>query len=220
MKITKNNLLLNLTYLLITYGFMMLVQFYCDYLYIKYGNDNKIKDIFADILVDFDSNKNISKLTNPDYSLIILIIIYILNICKKNNRVIILSETSFIISISFILRMVTIISTIIPSSDINCKYFYYNFEEIKIDIIYYIILRMINLISTCSDKIFSGHIAVATLFILFWRKYIIYNQYIPILLTFFMIIGTIINRNHYTVDVTTSIIINFLLFKYFEKNII
>jgi len=211
----KNNVILAFCCMISTYGFMMIVQFYCDYLYMQYNNE-KVNDIFANFLNYIDSNKYITTICNPDYTLYLCIFVYLYNINKLDNRFKIMTKTCILLSMSFILRMITISSTIMPPSNKKCTAFYYDFKNLDIDILYYAILRMFNFINTCTDKIYSGHISVATIFLLSWNKYIIKYNHILILLLILMSIGTIINRNHYTVDVTVSIIINYLLFKNFN----
>jgi len=148
---------------------------------------------------------------NVNYLLYIYIIYSIIRLITLNPKYI--GDVLILISILFILRIITFTVTNIPptySLQKNkqlCKYkifgkhFGFSFN---------------NITHTCNDYMFSGHtvhIVSFLLFILYFSKNIIEKiilTFIALLILFFIINS----RMHYTSDIVVAIIITFLLFNY------
>lgn len=116
----------------------------------------------------------------------------------------------------YLLRMLTLASTVLPPSDPLCIPIERNFSEMLILAPQLLVGRA----RTCTDKLFSGHTLVATLLLWFWwdarsvagdglfsfwRIYAMTHAFV-------MVISSLVGWNHFTVDVVLAFIISSLLF--------
>jgi hypothetical protein len=102
-----------------------------------------------------------------------------------------LSKLTKALVFAVLMRIVTVYSTILPSSTRSCKF--------------------AGIIGGCHDKIFSGHTTVAILCSFFLSKtYPKYTNHL-ILLNFLLLMSIISSRDHYTIDVLIALIISVLI---------
>ncbi len=117
----------------------------------------------------------------------------------------------------FLLRLLTLGGTTLPSSLENCPFFRRNLWE-------YLTagpLILMGQVDTCTDKLFSGHTSLATLttwfwMSTFWTKSSFSTKLLVRTYAFLhgssVFIASLMSRKHYTVDVVLAIIISTLVF--------
>lgn len=111
-------------------------------------------------------------------------------IIKKETRNDILNFV-IVCALSYIIRPIIFSSTLMPSSVKNCK------TKNR---------------RSCNDMMYSGHITLTLLSLLFLWKHNIIDTYVVILGTLIPSYIILATKNHYTSDIIVSIIINTLLF--------
>lgn len=117
----------------------------------------------------------------------------------------------------YLLRLLTLGGTTLPSSNTNCLF-------VKRSLLDYLTtgpLVLIGKAQTCTDKLFSGHTALATLLTwfwmaTFWTKAARWQKFTARIYAFShgsgVFIASMMCRHHYTVDVVLAIIIGTLVF--------
>lgn len=163
---------------------------------VKLGNKQDaepLSDIIHDFLPDLSKNERINKFL--DYFLIVPALL----ILVKSPKLFV--QFLFIYMVVMVIRAITINSTIMPSSDKQCKE--------KID-------DQLKILGGCNDKIFSGHTAFVFLAALFVLKFklIKVNPGVLIVLSVFYGVLLCMTKKHYTVDVILALVICFLLFEF------
>jgi hypothetical protein len=116
----------------------------------------------------------------------------------------------------YLLRSMTLAFTTLPPSDVRCV----PVERSLVDVLLTAPKLLFGHARNCTDKLFSGHTTVATLLFWFWQEarneahdriFSPWRIY-PLVHLLLMAISSILGRNHYTVDIVLSYVINTLTF--------
>jgi hypothetical protein len=171
-------------------------------------NDYILPDFFHKFVKKTEFNSNIYLIINDLAPL--LIVIYFLSMCAlyigkfKAGDILIESQLIgsvafwnwlFSISILYFLRAIFFTSTILPDSSKKCN------EN--------------SAFGGCNDLLFSGHIAISVLTLLYTHHFYQNNyifRIISVLYISFLSFLILANRNHYTIDVILGILIPYFIF--------
>lgn len=191
--------------LLIVCYVMATLQLYSDS---KFVGNNGIYDIVF-------SNISYVSTIDTNYFLVSYLIVFIIYLLNQSKQKIlkISKEVMFILSWALFIRAIIISMTVFPSSAITCIPKNYSFYECML----YAPLRMSGVINSCTDKIYSGHMSLATILLCSWVKNFKNYKYIPKIFTVLVMFSSILERKHYTVDMVLAFIVNFLVYNYFQK---
>jgi hypothetical protein len=202
-------LLLLFMWLLFVALIMTTLQLYNDTVYYE---KRKIHDIFFSFFQNVKP-EDVPAFFHPDIFICLFIFAYLT--CLPSLKM--LKKMFFLLSISYILRTVTMSSTILPPSNETCKIFSLPMDR-AFQILPYSFNKIIGMIETCTDKIFSGHASVCTLLTLSWFNDIKKNPFIPLILSLLVIGSSLFRRYHYSVDIILSIIINTMLYELYKTS--
>lgn len=127
---------------------------------------------------------------------------------KVSGSLLVARRVMFIWGFIFLLRAVSITSTILPNPDANCK------PQQFSNFFHAAFLFLAGQVETCYDCLFSGHSVTMVLSVLVFFQYtknlfLRWLMFVPLLFSLLLIIGT---RFHYTVDVIYGTCIAFLFF--------
>lgn len=145
----------------------------------------------------------------------ILIAIAIVNTLfwqKISGTLIVIRRVMLIWGFIFVLRAVSITSTILPNPDSNCKPQYFN------NFFHATFLFLAGQVETCYDCLFSGHSVTMVLSVMIYYQYtknifLRWVMFVPLIFSLLLIIGT---RFHYTVDVIYGTCIALLFFNLYH----
>lgn len=125
----------------------------------------------------------------------VLIVAYLVYLMIIHKRTYLILDYLFILSIVYLLRALLFTITTLPDPSQRCNPY--------------------GLMGACNDLVYSGHIAITTITLLF----IYYNfhrssKFLGIMILYLFITSFVIlkNRNHYTLDVVLALIISVLLY--------
>ena len=167
--------------------------------------DDSLPDILHNNFKKFISMKTVNNI------LLVYLVYSIIRLITLNARYI--GDALILISILFILRMITFSVTNIPPTYVLkknkklCKYKIFGKQ---------IGFSFSKILNTCNDYMFSGHtvhVVTCLLFILYFSKNII-EKIILTCFALFLLFIIINSRMHYTSDIIVAVIITFLLFNY------
>lgn len=182
---------------------MSVFQLYSDYNF--YNCEDNVYDLIFSIV-------KLKPTIDTNFYLVtyIFVFFFFFLLQSKKNMELIWKEMFKLLAMSMIIRTITISATSFQPSNDTCVINSYPFHEC----FYYAPLRMLGIINTCTDKIYSGHMSASTLLLCSWFRHFNKFNFIPVCFTLLVMFSSILERKHYTVDMVVSFIINFLLYEY------
>jgi len=150
-----------------------------------------------------------------NYIMFALIVIAIINTLfwqKVSGTLTVIRRTLFIWGFVFLLRSISITSTILPNPDSNCKPQHFN------NFFHATFLFLAGQVETCYDCLFSGHSCTMVLSVMIFYQYTknIFLRWIMFVPGFFGLLLIIATRFHYTVDVIYGTCISLLFFNLYH----
>lgn len=131
--------------------------------------------------------------------IMIFFIFLIIYLFYKKHNISILYNFIIIFAFIQIVRALLFSLTLLPDSSNNCTFGLFS--------------------GSCNDLLFSGHISVVLLIILFVNKYKLFNskfiKNILILIFILMSLFILSSRNHYSIDIITALIITYIIYHFY-----
>lgn len=177
-------------------------------------NDNKLHDIIH----DYHSDDSIKQYYLVGDIMTILLCIFFLWICITNKSYVTIFHFAIIFVLSYGIKSIFTISTILPDPSGTCKEKHKNIPFAK------------NLIGDCNKLMFSGH-AVSLFIILFIlynikcdgnKEFVISSRCMTMLILYVLVTCYVIiaTRNHYTIDVLVSFFVAYTLCSVYYKTMV
>ncbi len=164
-------------------------------LYYQEYQQRPLYDLFHSMIPYSEYSKYISEMILLFFILILLYLFYKKrNISIFNHFIILLAIIQFVRGILFSL-------TLLPDSSQNCTYGI--------------------LLGSCNDLLFSGHIAVVFIILLFTYQYKLFSNQIQKIFLFlfvFMILFILSARNHYSIDVIVALLTTYIIYYFYFTN--
>ena len=131
--------------------------------------------------------------------IMIFFILLLFYLFYKKRNISIFNHFIIIFSLIHIIRCILFSLTLLPDSSNNCTFGLFS--------------------GSCNDLLFSGHISVVLLIILFVYKYKLFNsKSVKNSLLFLFILMNIFilsSRNHYSIDIVTALIITYMIYHFY-----
>lgn len=157
-------------------------------------NDYIIPDLFHKHIKKIEFDSNISLIINDLFPLIA--IVYFVSMSYLTSNSLAFWNWLFSISIVYFLRAILFSVTVLPDASKQCN------DN--------------GLFGGCNDLLYSGHIAVTTITLLYIYHFYLKDYRFKIFSLIYLLAMSFVilaNRNHYTIDIILALLIPYFIFK-------
>ncbi len=164
-------------------------------LYYQEYQQRPLYDLFHSMIPYSEYSKYISEIILLFFILILFYLLY------KKRDISIFNHFIILLAIIQFVRGILFSITLLPDSSQNCTYSIF--------------------LGSCNDLLFSGHIAVVFIILLFTYQYKLFStqiQKIFVFLFIFMILFILSARNHYSIDVIVALLTTYIIYYFYFTN--